>query len=440
MLLLFCGILSVFAFTMSSPLAIYSGMRAILTTPDILITDYIYIGGVGAAFANAATVGIFSILLLRWMKVVPDGSTIMALWLIVGFSFFGKNLFNMLPILLGGICYSLYRKKHFSNYCLVTLLATSLSPAVSQISFIGVFPLWIAYIVGSLLGMTLGFIIAPIASRCMHTHEGYNLYNVGFAAGLLATLVMALMKNAGIEFSTVMLVSSENSIWIFWLLIFISLLLIVAGCWAGENNIAHLRMIYISSGRLVSDYFRHFHESVYINMGLLGLFSTLFVMMIGGELSGPVIGGIFTIIGFGGYGKHLRNIIPVMAGSFLAAVINVNAVNSPVMVMSILFSTCVAPISGRFGWPYGIIAGFLHVNIVSNLGNLSGGLNLYNNGLAGGIVAMLLVPVIKSLRRARQEQVHPEKEKDNRFELSERAVSKSEQKKRSQEKEVLVEH
>ncbi len=35
-----------------------------------------------------------------------------------------------------------------------------------------------------------------------------------------------------------------------------------------------------------------------------------------GDLNGPTIGGIFTIVGFSATGKHLRNILPVMAGGF----------------------------------------------------------------------------------------------------------------------------
>ena len=38
-------------------------------------------------------------------------------------------------------------------------------------------------------------------------------------------------------------------------------------------------------------------------------------------------------------------------------------------------------------------------NIVTNIGYLHGGLNLYNNGLAGGFVAMILIPLITTFKR-----------------------------------------
>ncbi|MDO5350251.1 MAG: DUF1576 domain-containing protein, partial [Lachnospiraceae bacterium] len=50
-----------------------------------------------------------------------------------------------------------------------------------------------------------------------------------------------------------------------------------------------------------------------------------------------------------------------------------------------------------------IIAGFLHSSVALNVGIVYGGMNLYNNGFAGGIVAIFMVPVIQSFldRRAK---------------------------------------
>ena len=134
-------------------------------------------------------------------------------------------------------------------------------------------------------------------------------------------------------------------------------------------------------------------------MGILGLLSTSLVLIINGDLNGPTISGIFTIIGFGAFGKHLQNVIPVIIGALIGAYFNINPINSPSLILSILFSTALAPIAGKFGWLAGILAGVLHVNMVSNIGYLHGGLNLYNNGLGAGFVAMLLVPVLKAFKK-----------------------------------------
>ena len=59
--------------------------------------------------------------------------------------------------------------------------------------------------------------------------------------------------------------------------------------------------------------------------------------------------------------------------------------------------TTLAPIAGRFGWGWGIVAGFIHSSAAQTVGALHGGLNLYNNGFAAGIVASALTPVIFSI-------------------------------------------
>jgi hypothetical protein len=127
------------------------------------------------------------------------------------------------------------------------------------------------------------------------------------------------------------------------------------------------------------------------------------VLLLGGDLNGPTLSGILTMVGFACFGKHLRNVIPVMIGAFIGTLFNVGDVTSPVNMLAILFCTGLAPIAGQFGIVWGIVAGFLHVNFASHIGdiNMNQGLNLYNNGFAAGFVALLLVPIITGLRRER---------------------------------------
>ena len=66
-------------------------------------------------------------------------------------------------------------------------------------------------------------------------------------------------------------------------------------------------------------------------------------------------------------------------------------------MLALLFSTTLAPIAGEFGVLAGLIAGYLHSSVALNVGIVYGGMNLYNNGFAGGIVAIFMVPVIQSI-------------------------------------------
>ncbi|MCU7699305.1 DUF1576 domain-containing protein [Enterococcus gallinarum] len=38
--------------------------------------------------------------------------------------------------------------------------------------------------------------------------------------------------------------------------------------------------------------------------------------------------------------------------------------------------------------------GFIHTSMVLNIDVLHGGLNLYNNGFSGGLVAMMIIPLL----------------------------------------------
>lgn len=52
-----------------------------------------------------------------------------------------------------------------------------------------------------------------------------------------------------------------------------------------------------------------------------------------------------------------------------------------------LFGTALAPIAGVYGFLPGMVAGWLHLAVVQNIGSVHGGMNLYNNGFSAGVVA-----------------------------------------------------
>ena len=143
------------------------------------------------------------------------------------------------------------------------------------------------------------------------------------------------------------------------------------------------------------------------NMGICGLIGMAYVLAVGGPLNGPVIGAIFTIVGFAAFGKHPRNLIPIMAGVFLGTLWKPWDPAGSSLLLAALFGTTLAPIAGRFGWHWGIVAGVLHASAAQTVGPLHAGLNLYNNGFAAGIVATILVPVIIAVRKVRGEDDAP---------------------------------
>lgn len=388
-------------FLFNSPYRLFIGVVSILTTPSILLTDYLSVGGIGSTFINAGILGISMVMLLICNGIKPNGSTLMSLWMINGFSFFGKNFINIWPIIIGVWIYSKYKKEPFLNYTLIALLGTTLSPTITQLSFTDHFSFFEGYALGFLLGIFTGFILPPISSYSLRIHQGFNLYNLGFSGGLLAIFIMSIYRTLGIDFSSNSIVfQGDHKILILILItICISLIAMAFKSKGIHNIISTLKSINTYSGRLVTDFYILFGKGTYANMGIMGLLSLFIVIILGGKINGPILGAILTIIGFSAFGKHPKNTFPIILGAILSAYINPLPINSTQMLTSILFSTCLAPIAGSFGFIYGVIAGFLHVSLTTNLVYLHGGLNLYNNGLSGGFVAVIMLPIIHSLKK-----------------------------------------
>ena len=123
------------------------------------------------------------------------------------------------------------------------------------------------------------------------------------------------------------------------------------------------------------------------------------ILATGGDLNGPTLGGILTIMGFSAFGKHARNITPIMLGVVIGGVFMHFDINQSSVQLALLFGTTLAPISGYFGWPFGIVAGFLHSSVVLHAGTPVEGINLYNNGFSGGLLAIVLYPIISEAIR-----------------------------------------
>lgn len=386
-------------FFFNTPVEIARGMWQILTSSSILLTDYMEIANIGSAFFNSGLMMLIAILLARKARAHMNGYIIAAVFIIGGFSMFGKNLYNVISIVLGVYLYARIQKEKFGKFILIALFGTALGPMVSQITFGFDLPLWTGVIIGNAAGVLTGIMLPPLASSFVKFHQGYNLYNIGFTAGIIGTIFMSLFRSFGLETPDVYEVSQGNNLVFAIIMTAFFGSMILVGYTMNDKSFRHLKELMRQPGRLVSDFVTTEGFGVtLINMGLLGFVGVGYVFLVKGELSGPTIGGIITMMGFGAFGKHPRNAIPVMIGVLLATQLKVWDGSSTGAIMAALFGTTLAPISGQFGWKAGILAGFLHMSIVMNVGYLHGGLNLYNNGLSGGIVAATLVPILDAFR------------------------------------------
>ena len=132
-----------------------------------------------------------------------------------------------------------------------------------------------------------------------------------------------------------------------------------------------------------------------MNIGLLGFASWLYVLIVQAPFNGPVLGGILTVMGFACFGKTLKNCWPIVAGALLATLVFGKDLTAPGPILAALFCTTLAPIAGQFGIIAGILAGFIHLFMVETTAAWHGGLDLYNNGFAGGLTASLLIAILQ---------------------------------------------
>lgn len=374
---------------------VLKGFVKILTSPTVLITDFLVIGGIGATFLNAFLIFIFNYTLMRLLGTPLNGLAIASFFTVFGFSFFGKNILNILPFYVGGILYSKYEHIDFKDILVTISFTSALAPFVSEVAFnIRDFTEY-AYVNAIALGIIIGFIVTPLAKKMAKFHEGFNLYNLGFTGGILGAVIASVLKLyqfvvvpqriISVEYDTVLKVISS----------FVFIALILIGYYINNRSFSGYKKLLKDSG-LKSDFvLKYGYGLTFINMGIMGFVAMLYPIILGQTLDGPILAGILTIVGFSAYGKTILNITPILLGVFLGQF--GTGTDKFTIVLSGLFGTSLAPVAGVFGPVWGVLAGLLHIAVVQSIGIIHGGLNLYNNGFSAGIVAGFLLPIISTI-------------------------------------------
>jgi len=385
----------VFGFIMSSPSEIFIGLLKIITVRDALITDYIGVGGMGAAFVNAGLLTLIACIIYRLTKAQISGASVACLFLLLGFGLFGKNILNVWPILIGVFIYAKFKQEPLALHLNTAFFGCALAPIVSEILYASTLSIIISIPLAIVTGLVLGFVLPPVAKHLFKTHEGFNLYNMGFTAGVVGSILIAFYKSYDLIPDPVMIWTSGNDLVLAILLLFLLISTILGGIYLDRHGLKKLNIIFKLSGQAPTDFIAEVGiGATLINMGLSGLIGLAYLLLIKADLNGPTLGGIFTIVGFAAFGKHPKNIIPIMVGIFIASLAKPWNASDASITLTALFGTCLAPIAGRFGWHWGIVAGLIHSSAALSVSSINAGLNLYSNGFAAGIVAAVLVPIL----------------------------------------------
>ena len=398
--------LMILAFIIESPQSLVSGMMTILVSPSQLFTDYMEIASVGSTLLNVAIMLGISIYSYKKLEFPLNGTVIGSLGMLAGFSFFGKNLFNSIPFMIGVWIYTKVTKQNYRNYVIVGLFGSALGPLISFLAFSGVLPQGWSVLIAYALGIFIGFILPQLSTQFLGFHQGFSLYNVGFTAGIIGMVVLGFMNAFGIEVETRTLTSTQSPLILYQLLIGFCVILIVTSFYLHfkKKEKYHFKLLLKLSGRLPSDFVEMTNlATVTLNMSIIGFILLGYVLMNGGQLNGPIVGSIIGVMSFGAFGNQVKNTVPVLVGIMIGSYLTGVEPTSTSALIAAIFGTTLAPVSGYYGPFAGMIAGFVHITLVSHVVVMHGGLNLYNNGFAGGFVAALLVPIFEIFEGIRQE-------------------------------------
>jgi len=409
----------------------------LLEGPGLLLTDHLsinrdYGGNMNGQIINTFLTTGLSLIVVKLSKTPFEGGVIASIFTVAGFTFIGKNVWNVIPVYLGVMLYAKFRKTEVKDSMIALLLASGFAPVVSYLMFgVGMshIDLPIRIFLSLTVGLASGFLIPTIAAHAFNFHKGFNLYNVGFTMGLTAVGAHGILRSFGIHVQPVIAPLENYPDYTLFLMLSIAALsigMIILAFIFDKNVIDKYKALLNETGQLPSNFSQSAGQpAVMFNMGIMGLLSLMLLIPILIIVDIPflsiLVAGVFTIIGFAAFGKHPLNCIPIFAGTIIGFIV-ISMIDSPFTNLlpsnhpeaayrstigihgytaAILFSTTLAPISKEFGWKAGVIAGFYHMMVIVIGGNFQGGFNLYNNGWMGGFVAATTVPVFLAFQEKR---------------------------------------
>ena len=411
------------------------GFWRINSSPSQFTRDYFKLGGLGGSFFNTSMVGFVCCALLFFTKAKCTGLTVAAYWLNVGFATFGMTVLTMWPFFLGVFVYSRIKKVTFGSVANLAMFSTAVAPYAGELMLrypgLEARGFSVLGILGAvLLGLVTGCVMPSLCAHAPNFHKGYDLYSAGPAAGLLAFVYYCILyRSPGIEVpgNTDLGDGEKLFVNVFFLIVF--LLLLVAAWVVDHNCFQNYKALWTSDG-YKTDYTAKFGMgATLVNMSVYGLFILLYYNVIHGfamtdgnvpftaaKFTGATMGAIMCMYAFCAQGAQPRTVFPIMVGyvlasliPFLAAVTGVVetqnwTLTTQAILVGLCFASGLAPVSGKFGFGAGVLAGAIHATLVMSVPLLHGGFCLYNGGFTCGIVAFVLVPVLECFLGTKEER------------------------------------
>ncbi|MBE5737139.1 MAG: DUF1576 domain-containing protein [Clostridiales bacterium] len=406
----------------------------LLLSPSKLVTDYFALGGLTCTLFNAGICGLFSNFIIFISKTKPNATTFAGYLLVVAHCFYGLNIINMIPSILGVILYCKVKKRAFSENVHIALFSTALGPFTSDFLFRYAFNIakdsTEAIIVGAvlaiILGLATGFLVPALIKGTTGMHRGFNMYKAGLALGLLGVFLHSFFYTS-LGFDTPPVITIDNPEYyampfayrdfmnVFFVILFVFTLIL--GYLLNGKSMRGYKALLKSTG-YGTDFFDKFKMPVcLINFAVYGVCIILYLNLImllpqlfdflpkGVGFTGATVGVIFAALTFSADGQQPRTVAPIVLGYvLLSAVVIVFSLcfnravpwtlSTQCYINGLAFATGLCPFAGKYGWKVGVIAGFLSAVICASTAAMHGGFVLYNGGFTAGLTALVVLPIL----------------------------------------------
>ena len=430
-------------FLISAPIAVVytkewdflENLVKILTSPSKLVTDYFALGGLGSTLFNAAVCGLFTNLIAYLSRAKANATILAGYMLVVAHCFYGLNFLNMWPPFIGILLYCVVMKKKIGENIHIAFFSTALAPFVSELCFryaienysdSTIYVNWVGVGLSLVCGLAIGFVIPALLPGTAAMHHGYSLYKAGLAIGILGIFLNAFMYSTiGVESPGDMTIVNENYYALaygyrgFMNAFFIILFAVtfVVGFILNNKSIRGYRDLLQCTGH-GTDFTDKFGMSVcMINIAIYGFAILAYLNLVfvlpaifpmfptGVGFTGATAGVILAALTFAADGQHIKNVFPIAVGyiALFVLVILICGVakfdvpwtlSTQSYINGLAFATGLCPVAGKYGFRYGVIAGFMSAIICAITASMHGGFVLYNGGFNAGLTALVLIPIL----------------------------------------------
>ncbi len=411
-----------------------ANLLELFTGPSKLVTDYFSLGCLASTLFNAGICGLACTLIVIFSHAHANSTTFAAYLLVIAHCFYGLNFINMWPPFIGVLVYCKVTKHSSRDNLHIAMFSTALAPFISDFLFfyppgryltLGKFSI-LGIVLSLVFGIASGFLVPALIKGTAKMHEGFSMYKAGLAIGLLGIFVYCfLYKTLGVEpHSTGGNSSGGQEIfgqhYYFFMNVFFSVIFLLAltiGFFMNGRSFRNYKKLLSCTGYGLDFADKFGIPLCLINFGVYGFCILLYLNVIfflpsifpflpdGVGFTGPTAGIVFAALTFSADGQHPKNVAPIALGysvlfALVCAICSIAGAEIPwtlstqAYINGLAFATGLCPISGVYGFKYGVIAGLVSAIICTSTAAMHGGFVLYNGGFNAGLAALILIPIL----------------------------------------------